>query len=55
MGGFRSDGRLLERLQEVVEFLYAYREDSLSDDVEEAIARLTTGNLENLTQPRPPS
>ncbi len=44
MGGFRTDGKLLEKLQEAVEILYASGYDSLSDDVEEAIARLSMVN-----------
>lgn len=40
MGGFRTDGKLLERLKEAVEVLYANGHEGLSDDVEEAIARL---------------
>jgi hypothetical protein len=40
MGGFRSDGKLLESLQRAVEVLFEMGQDELSDDVEEAIARL---------------
>lgn len=40
MGGFRSDGKLLESLERAVEVLSEMGEDTLSDDVEEAIERL---------------
>lgn len=40
MGGFRSDGKLLEKLQEAAQLLHEGGHDSLSDDVEEAIERL---------------
>lgn len=40
MGGYRNDGKLLERLQVAVELLWEAGWDGYSDDMEEAIARL---------------
>lgn len=40
MGGFRSDGNLIERLEEAEQLLWREGHDSYSDDVAEAVARL---------------
>lgn len=40
MGGFRTDGKLLDSLQKAVDVLWEMGYDELSNDVEEAIARL---------------
>lgn len=55
MGGFRTDGKLLESLQEAVEVLYREGHDTLSDDVEEAIERLSAIYPEPAHSPEHPS
>lgn len=40
MGGFRTDGKLIENLRKVEELLYEQGDHELSADVDEAIARL---------------
>lgn len=40
MGGYRKDGRLLERLREISQEMFDQGRDDYSDDLDEAIERL---------------